>query len=314
MDVEAAVTTREKGDFCIEIQFRRGSRDPGRVFRAMAHLIKVFEELDQDLASSIRVNVQSCLLLEEIEAGSIRTWLRNQLTSIDDSDLRDLNWKRVVGGFLVRAKHKMIEYLGDRKTISTRSELQPLEDQLQALAQDTNVLYIPAYAPVPARRILAFFENTSAALAILDEEDVASYISDNFVTKINRSFGISPETSEEILTRRTLTSKSEMILKVKKPDYLGTSMWELRHENHVIRAKIVDHDWLQEFQRRKINVRPGDSLRALVEIKVLYDDHDEVVNTHYTILRIIEVHELPTFQQTSLLPNEKQGSGRGGEV
>ena len=63
------------GDFCLEIDFERGSGDPKRVFRAMGELIEAYQELDVHLAHSIDVRLEPALVLQEVEAGSLRSWL-----------------------------------------------------------------------------------------------------------------------------------------------------------------------------------------------------------------------------------------------
>jgi hypothetical protein len=80
-----------------------------------------------------------------------------------------------------------------------------------------------------------------------------------------------------------------LILKVKKPDYLGESMWDMKHENRTIKAKITDEGWLMDFQRREVDVRPGDALRAKVRMETKYGYDGEVVGIYYTIIEVVEV-------------------------
>jgi hypothetical protein len=112
---------------------------------------------------------------------------------------------------------------------------------------------------------------------------------------INASFKVVPETIEALLTRETLSSKSEMILMVKKPDYLGQSQWDFRHGTRPVIAKILDTAWLRQFQTRKVDVRPGDSLRADVEVVVKYGYDNEVVSIQYNIVHIKAV--LPGYPE-----------------
>lgn len=86
-----------------------------------------------------------------------------------------------------------------------------------------------------------------------------------------------------------IISQSEMILKIKKPDYLGDSKWEFRHRKETINAKITDNDWLAKFRDRQISLKPGDSIRANVEIEVKYDFDREVNSINHTITKVLEV-------------------------
>lgn len=112
---------------------------------------------------------------------------------------------------------------------------------------------------------------------------------------------MSPDAVEEILTERVLTGKYEVYLKVKKPDYLGQSMWEFKYEGKLIQAKIHDSGWLERFQQKTVLLGPGDSIRALVEVKVSYDKYGEVIASHYTILNVKEIIQNPKGVQQSLL-------------
>jgi len=87
----------------------------------------------------------------------------------------------------------------------------------------------------------------------------------------NKSFSFTNEIVEEILTKEIIESQSIMILKVKKPDYLGDSKWEFKYENRKLEAKIKNSKWLSDYQQGKIDIRPGSSLRASIRTIVKYD-------------------------------------------
>jgi hypothetical protein len=157
--------------------------------------------------------------------------------------------------------------------------------------------------PLPETAIVESLKIISDPLSSLQSGDTAVYITaDDQEAAFNISFTFSPETIQDLLTKETITSTPVMILKVKRPDYLGEAMWEFRHEGHPFPAKILDVDWLKRFQERKVEVRPGDALRARVEVHVHYGYDGEVVNTHRSILEVLEVIQLePPPQQTGFL-------------
>ncbi len=177
-----------------------------------------------------------------------------------------------------------------------------MENKLLKAAEETDVIHFPSYTTVQRQKLLPNLNRLNKALSHLNKNDKALYISSENKTEMNAEFNIVPEKLEELLTQETLTSTSEMILKVKKPDYLGESMWEFRHGTHPIDAKITDVNWLKDFQDRKKDVRPGDSLRVMVEIKVSYGYDREVVGTHYVITEIKEILGLSSDNQLPLLP------------
>lgn len=72
----------EPDEFGIEITFAPHSDAPSRVFRALTGMIEAFQEIDTLLVGSIRSTLQPSTLLEDIEAGSVKVWLRNALIAI----------------------------------------------------------------------------------------------------------------------------------------------------------------------------------------------------------------------------------------
>jgi len=290
-----------KADFCIEISYKKGSESPSRVFHSMSELIDSFQEIDGKLVTSIDVNIEQILLLEDIEAGSIRVWLRSVLKLIPDDAAYNLDWKPIVGQYLVRAKKAMVDFLEKKTTISNADEIKPLENEIYELAEKTEVRWLPAYTRVPPRQLLEGMQKISQSLSYLTEGDSAKYIvPDEPVSEFNLTFNIAPENIDDLLAKETLASESEMILKVKKPDYLGESMWDMRHGTSVIQVRILDKDWLDRFQDRRIDIRPGDSIRTKVQTSNKYDFDGELISTHYDAIEILEVIHAPNHEQLDL--------------
>lgn len=295
-------------DYCLEIRFEKGSRDPGRVFRAMQELIDAFQELDRSLVKSIDSNIEPILILEDIEAGSIRSWLSNVLEAVDDDAIKNLDWKPAVGKYLVKAKYIAVDFLKGRTHISNATEVRQLEDRLQRAAQETDVKWLPIYDKISSKQLLHGYERISNSLSYLQPEDKVSYIvSEEEQAPFNMEFRLAPESIEDLITKERICQQSEMILKVKKPDYLGESKWDFRHGGRSFPAKVVHKEWLQSFQNREINIRPGDSIRARVELTDRYDYEGELIATDFNILEILEVIQMdgPKPKQIEMFDGEE---------
>ena len=109
---------------------------------------------------------------------------------------------------------------------------------------------------------------------------------------------------EDLITKETIETDSQMILKIKKPDYLGNTMWDFKHGTRLIQGKILDIDWLKKFQEKEVDIRPGDSLRAIVRTIVKYGHDLEVVGYHYDVTKVIEVIQSKPPNQGTLLELE----------
>ena len=102
-------------DFSFRIVFEKGQGDPRRIFDAASELIDGFERLDEAMAGSVDASIRPLMVLEDIEAGSIRVWLSSFLKKIDDEGLRQGEIKKAIGPALVEAKYAAIGFLDKAK-------------------------------------------------------------------------------------------------------------------------------------------------------------------------------------------------------
>lgn len=300
---DKAAAERAGADFYIEIDYQRGKGNPSRVFRAMSDLIDALQSTDQSLIKSIDAKLQPILLLEDVETGSVRAWLKQAIESVDDEGLKKGDWKMVVGTYLVRAKYLIVNFLDKKTDIKGGQEIEGLERALHKLAEETDVKQFPAYEPVSREALVRDIAKINEALTPLNDDDKAILVAGEEKTDFNLSLHIAPETIEDLITSESIQSTSEMILKVKKPDFLGTSQWEFRHDNRTILAKILDEEWLKRFQDGEVLVKPGDAIRAQVLTDVRYGFDREVVATHHSVTQIIQVIHKEQTNQPKLFDN-----------
>ena len=281
---------RESATFAITVDFVRGKGDPSRPFRTMIDLMDALARFDRDLIRSVDVTIEPVLLLEDVEAGSIKSWVATVLKSTDDDAIRSGDWKKVVGDYLVKGKYLLLEKLEGVDTITQPRLLDEIQSGLLLEAEQTNVRALPGYVPMSRTRIAAHVADVTASLEYLEEGDTASYESrDGNPVPFNTHIRVDEAEISEMLAARTITNDVEMILKVKKPDFLGNSMWEFNHEGHPISASILDQGWLADFREHGLGVRPGVALRALVRVEASYDDDSEALPARYAVLKVYEV-------------------------
>ena len=272
-----------EADFAFEINFKKGEGSASRVFLATHEFIKFCERFDSDLLNSIDSSIQPLLTLENIETGSIKTWLRNRLTAVDDSALKDLNWKRIIGSFLVDAKYAMIRWSEkDEKIKSVNSII----DEIEALAQKTAVRYFDDYPKLKADTVITAAKNLQTMKNFLLPNDEVKFISREGEIEINMNYIIPIDSIEDLVVARTIVSSVNLILPIKKPDFLAETRWEMRHGKQNISAKIDDIEWLRRFRAREYDLRPGDALECEVEIEYSYGEDNELINEKFRIIKI----------------------------
>lgn len=216
-----------RADFGFEIDFQRGVGPASRVFTATRDFIKACEALDDELVKSIDSSIETVLVLEDIEAGSIRTWLRNALAATEDDALKSLDWKPLVGKYLVRAKYAVIRWIDDD---SAPRSLPDLRREIQQIAAETDVRHLPDYTAPSPGALVAAVRDFQAVKDQLVPGDRATLLTHDGNLDFNLSITLPIDDIEALAVARTIANPpAEMILPVKKPDYLGESMWELRH-------------------------------------------------------------------------------------
>lgn len=279
-----------KADFAFEIDFQRGVGPASRVFSATADFIRACEALDAELVQSIDSSIETVLVLEDIQEGSIKTWLRSLLTVVEDDALKTLDWRPLVGRYLVKAKYAVLKWTDDD---SEPRSLPMLREEIRRIAAETDVRHLPDYSPPSPKALINAVRDFQGVKDRLVEGDKARFLSDLPGVpdwEFNLSVRIPIENIEDLAVARTIeVPSSEMILPVKKPDYLGESKWQLRHGQRNIEAKLEDASWLRRFQNREVDVRPGDALRCNMKIEYLYGHDNELLTERYTVLEVLEV-------------------------
>ncbi len=293
-----------QSDYCLEVNFAKGTESPSRVFQTMYELINTFEVLDKHLVSAIDVKMEPVLLLEDIESGSVKTFIATVLKRIPDEPLYHLDWKRFVGYFLVKGKYRIIDFIEGTTTITNVGQLKPLQDDLDKLAQETGIRMLPDYRPVNPRLLLQDISQMSLSLSHLRPDDSASYTTKEGSIGFNLEFKLAPESIEDLFVQETLTQENVLIMKVKKADFLGDSMWEFRFGERNIPVTISDKDWLEKFQTNKVLIRPGDAIRGLVKVSDKYDAEHNLIGHNYDLLSVIEVIKALGGEQTDMFGSD----------
>lgn len=261
-------------DLIITIDYDKESPNPSRVFESMSNIIKSFEGIDKRLVKSIDSNIDTVLMLEDIEVGSLKSVLRNFIESIPDDSIANLEWKKAVGHYLVRAKYIMLNLLENKALITDGREIDIIEMELMEAAKEGGLDKMPYYVPVTKKSIITSIKEINNATKPLNDKDSATLetpLGDKATFNIRMK--VDADKLEDYITNQTLVSESKMILKVKKADFLGESQWEFKHGESTIYAKILNREWLNKYQIHKtVKVEPQDALVCRVKTSVKYGE------------------------------------------
>ncbi len=266
----------------------------------MAGLIDSFDRFDNELLDSIDLPLASTTLLHDIEKGSLKAIFRWILNTPNKEALRDGDWKKVLGRMLDDGRDFLLKHLEEEPTITTRQQLEDYQRAMLEIASKAPTQLLPHPAPVPLHRILATLQSFERSTRLLIREDSAIYTSESIRRTISKEISISPSLEEELLELIPVSKPTRVILPVKKPDLIGDSQWDLYMQGRVIRAKILDSEWLRDFHERTIELKSGDAIDALLEITLLKTAEGEIVGYRYQVLKVYDVKEKIRYSQLEL--------------
>jgi hypothetical protein len=276
-------------DFCVTVHFERNAKNPERIFKAAASIIEAMQTLDGLLVTSIDTKIKAVLVLENIEAGSIKVMLKHFLTAIDDEAVKKLDWRPAVGKYLLQGKHYLIRKLDEWEGLRDGESLEIASGELRKMAEESGVLVMPGYRSLPPREIAESMRRISESVQPLREGEAIDIESDLGMDTVWPGVTIPPERIEEILAKETIETRTVRILMIRRPDFLGETMWEFKYERKSYSAKIADEEWLSSFRAGYVDIRPGDALRAEVLERASYDRRGEVISESRTILKVLTV-------------------------
>lgn len=279
----------EGQNFSITIDYDKNEGRPSRVFESMASIITAFEVLDKQLVKHLNNKIETVMLLEDIEKGSLRTVLANLIKAIPDQAIETLDYKRIIGHYLLKSKYIVLNALEGTTLLTDGKEIDTIEYQLHKAAEETGVDQIPTYVPVTKKTIIKNIDTLNKATAALSENDSVKYEYGEKGASFNLLMKMDYDGLEDLITNEVYTNNSRMVLKIRKPDYLGESKWSFRHGGKPLDAKITDTEWLFKFKNREIDVRPQDALVCEVVITAKYDHDNNLLGNSYEIVKVLSV-------------------------
>ena len=132
--------------------------------------------------------------------------------------------------------------------------------------------------------------------------DRALLVSGDVKSLVPFAFRLTDSQIERLLTKAVTEATNDLVLVVKRPDYLGSSRWKFRLGDHPIEAKITDEAWLRRFQAGLIPLRPGDALVAKVLTAISHGFEGNVVRTRYFVIEVRSIQRVDDEPQILLLP------------
>lgn len=274
-------------EFELYFDFEKQSHSPQRVFKILADLLVVLGKFDSLLVQTADPEFRTELVLEDIETGSIRAKLAVFLRNIPEEVVKNFDWKKLIGHFLNKGLQRFIKFLENKPLVNNLEELKNLQVALETDAElaSTNPLLVPGQ--VPLDKLVAFIEEMTRAIAPLRGQEYIEYRSSAGNARFNPHFNTA--NLQALLVIETQNTENEYLVKAKRPDFMGESMWELVLKGHTITAKMADTAWLDDFHEGRVDFRPSDYLRIKLQTETTFRGSFGNPSAHHTVLKVLAV-------------------------
>lgn len=245
--------------------------------------------------------IEPVIVLEDIKAGSIKTGFKIFWEQERESAVKSGNAKRALTAFLIEGIKRFVSRTNDA---DEPLQLKETQSDLHQLAQNIDVPPQTIRFPIQNQNLIDIISKFESVKELLAPGDKAKLVlPNNSRVPIHQSVVADMERLREEATLETYSYRDPArILIVKNPGYLQGSQWIFRYSNRDFAATIEDRQWLNRFQQRDVDVRPGDALKCQVRIEVAYGYSSEVISKKHHIEKISEVIESGNLggKQTSL--------------
>lgn len=279
-----------EGSFSLRIKFERNSRQPERVFSSMANLIQSMQELDMVIARCVSVDLRPEYILEDVESQSVRAKLKLILLNIEDEHLLNFDWKKIVGKFLFQAKYKILSKLENVNNISRPDQIDEIAKDVDELACISGALQIPSYRAISHREMLNAIGLVSASVGRLGDNDSVEYLHDDDLIVVKDIHVIPVEEYDVLVSECIHEGEHEESLKIRKPDFIGNTGWGFMKNGKNASIKIADDEWLANFKKGDVALRPGDSMRVRIMEGVSKNKRTGSIATTQLITKVLDVY------------------------
>lgn len=283
-----------KSDIVIKIDFLDDS-SPARVFDMAANMVRAFEDLDRVLIGTIDSKIQTQLVLEDLQRSSIKIFLRNILEATDDQAIKELDWKPAVGKYLVKGKYAAIEWLDKAIESGDPAGIEDLTDKIRDLAEEADVRHLPDYPPInPSRLAQPMDEIQRVKAQFRSGEKLTITLGENEYQCDTSRTWLPSEHINDVAGDKTLSNDIDMVLVIRKPDFLGATEWQFQHGKKRFSAPIKDEIWLNSFRAGEHPLKPGDALRVRVRYTYIYDAKGDLLESDEEITKVLGIIKAST--------------------
>lgn len=279
-------------DIVLKIDYDPEVGSAARVFEIAADLIRSLEDMDRVFSQSIHLELETALVVEDLQKSSLKIFLRNVLRGIPDDALKEADIKKLIGHYLLKAKYAAIRWLDELER--GHRKITDLTEEVARLARETDLRRLPDYPPPNPARLAqpldrfqeakAKFDRNESLTITLGKEDYRVHLDSTWLPS---------ENLDEDGSEKELVNEQDIFLIIATPVFIGNARWLFRHGKKSLSLKIDDEGWMTDFRSGRYPIKPGDALRVRLRSMHRYDGKGNLICSEETIVRVFEVIEGP---------------------
>ena len=275
-----------------EIKFEYAKeKSPVDIFKEYTLMLAAFEKAEIEIAKSISSSMKYKSSLEAVETGSvitkIKSWIEDKEPGLGNEKLQNIDIQKYISDGV----KTIVDNLSNDKNI-TKATINKISKELETLAKSLKIEEAFSYTPIQPKTLIDVSKSIKEATSNLSDNEKI-YLSEKDGNTIELPKKINIQVTERDLTgnEKTIENETEQILKIKKPDYIADSAWELKFGKVFKNIKIEDSSWINKFLNKEIKIYPGDSIRCKILTVDEYDSFGNLVNSKIFIKEVLEVIE-----------------------
>lgn len=275
-----------EGEIGLIIDYVPGKSGALEILSGAMALVQSLDTLDRALLSTIDTELEPVSMLNDVQHSSLKMLLARVLKSVPDEHLNSLEWKKWIGGLLVKGKHALLQKL-DADAPQIEITLKELDSEYRSAP------LLLGYEPPKVSKVKAALQEVLHARNSIKDHSVTVQTE---LGDISLGLGVEDPLIIDASVVKTITNKGREFLKVRYPDMLGQAQWTVLRGGRNIRVEILHQAWLNEYHARALTLLPGDSIDCSFEESIDYDSQSNEVDRK---ISIIEVHNVisPPQQQ-----------------
>lgn len=274
-----------QSDIILKIDFNDGEGSAARPFQIEADLIRALEDLDATLLKSVDTSIRTTLIVEDLQKSSIKVFLRNVFKILDDDALKTLDWKPIVGQYLVKGKYAALKWLDDDKP-----KLSDLTDEISLLASEAEIHHLHAPVPPNPTRLIQSLDRLQSVKREFRDGEALTITLGSSEYRVDIASDWQPSEIVEVPEgEMELVAEQQTVLMVRKPDLLGKTAWQFKLGKKPLSLPIEDNEWLHRYHAREVVILAGDALSVILKTVSKFSSSGELIENRQTIMKVLKV-------------------------